>query len=113
MNGKLTNTGSNTMAKFGGKALGRAAGKAGGAVVRNINPLDVLREYCECRKAADREQTRREEIRAKRDVAVAAIQAQKDLIEDYFRRRFSERAEVLDSFCCGNRKSSRIRFPWP
>lgn len=87
-----------TVQKVGGKMLGQLAGKAGKVVVQNLNPLEVLREYCACRKAMEEEATRREEIRAKRDVAVAAIQAQRELIEKYFEHRFAERASALSMF---------------
>lgn len=78
------------------KAAGEAAQKLRKVVVQDINPLAVLREYCEYRKATEGEETRREEIRARRDVAVSAIQAQKELIETYFCMCFKERSKALE-----------------
>ena len=84
--------------KVGGKMLGRLAGKAGKVVIQNLNPLEVLREYCAYRKAAEEEVTRRKEIKAKREGAVAVIHAQRELIEQYFQHRFAERASALSQF---------------
>ena len=70
--------------------------KIGNTAWRNLDPLDVLRAYFELRSKTEEEQTRREEIRANRDVAVAAIVANKALLEEYFSQRFAERRAVLD-----------------
>lgn len=89
---------SSHIGKVAGKTLANVAGKGGKIIAQNINPLDALREYCEYMKAAQAERTRREEIRARRDVAVAAIQSQRELIEKYFELRFAERKTVLSGF---------------
>ncbi len=60
--------------------------------------LDVLRMWQECKRDCEAEKTKREEIRAKRDVAVAAIDAQRELLQSFFAARFSERKHVLDGF---------------
>jgi len=86
---------SNPIKKSAGRALTKVAGKTGKSIIQNINPLDALREYFEYAKATEAERTRRKEIRAKRDVAVAAIQAQRELIEIYFEHRFAERKVAL------------------
>lgn len=80
------------------KVAGKTLTKLGKGVINNINPLDVLREYVDCKKAMEEEVTRREEIKAKRDVVVSAIQAQREMIESYFAHRFAERASALSGF---------------
>lgn len=89
---------SSHIGKVAGKTLAKVAGKGGKIIAQNINPLDALREYCEYMKATEAERTRREEIRARRDVAVAAIQSQRELIEKYFEQRFAERKTALSGF---------------
>lgn len=78
------------------KVLTGSLSKAGKAAMRDLDPLDALRAYCELRAKTEDEQTRREEIRANRDVAVATILANKALMEEYFSQRFAERRVVLD-----------------
>lgn len=95
MQRKVVQSTQKTVLKVGGKSLSRLAGKTGKVLAQNINPLEVLQEYFKYRTAMQEELTLCEEIRAKRDVAVASIQAQRDLIEKYFKDRFSERAMVL------------------
>ena len=89
---------SSQIVKVAGKTLAKVAGKGGKIIAQDINPLDALREYCEYMKAAQAERTRREDIRARRDVAVTAIQSQRELIEKYFELRFAERKTALSGF---------------
>jgi hypothetical protein len=98
MSGKVFKGAHKIAQKVGGKTLGRLAGKAGRTAVQTLNPLEVLREYYHFRKATEQEVTRREEIRAKRDVAIATIQTERELIEKYFQHRFAERASALSEF---------------
>jgi len=98
MPGKVPYGSGRAMRGTAGKALARVVGNAGKTVVQNLNPLEVLREYCACKTAEQEEITRRKEIKAKRDIAVAAIQAQRELIEKYFEHRFAERASALSAF---------------
>lgn len=84
----------NRSVELGEKVLGKAVNK----VVSNINPLEALTECLKYKNLEDIEITRREEIRAKRDVALAAIQSQRDLMESYFEHRFIERKESLTIF---------------
>lgn len=65
-------------------------------VVSNTNPLDVLKEYVAWRKIAEEQKTERQRIIAKRDVAVLAIEAERDVLLEYFQLRFSERKHALD-----------------
>lgn len=81
--------------QIGGKILPKIAGEAGKALASNLNPLEVLKEYFVFKKAEEEEITERQRIRAKRDMAVAAIQAQRELIEKYFEYRFAERSTTL------------------
>lgn len=98
MSRKMDQSIKKNVVKVADKTLGRLAGKAEKAVMQKINPLEVLREYFAYRKAEEKEVTLRQEIRARRDETVAAIQAQRELIENYFTHRFAERASALSSF---------------
>lgn len=71
-------------------------GSAAGAFFL-AEPIRACIEYA---KIAQAEKTERERIKAKRDVAVEAIRAQRDLILKYFELRFKERAGAL-SKCFG------------
>jgi hypothetical protein len=55
-----------------------------------------LKEYVAWRKIAEEQKTERQRIFAKRDVAVLAIEAERDVLLEYFRLRFSERKHTLD-----------------
>jgi hypothetical protein len=79
-----------------GPSLAKHVGAGGEYVVRNLNPLDVLKEYVAWRKIAEEQKTERQRIFAKRDVAVLAIEAERDVLLEYFRLRFSERKHTLD-----------------
>lgn len=80
-----------------GRALAKHLGVGGKGLVQNLNPLEVLREYVSYRKTALEQQTERERIAAKRDVAVRLIDSERDLILAYFEQRCAERKETLDS----------------
>ena len=80
------------------KSIAKIARGAGKELANKIDPMIALRQWCEYKKAEIGEQTKREEIRARRDTAVAAIQAQKELIETYFEKRFAERRQALSGF---------------
>lgn len=79
-----------------GSSLAKHVGAGGKYVVRNLNPLDVLKEYVAWRKIAEEQKTERQRVIAKRDVAVLAIEAERDVLIEYFRLRFSERRHALD-----------------
>ena len=74
---------------------GRRAAKG---VLTEINPLDVLRVYLDYRKTAEIQVTERERIWAERDKALAAIEADRELLLTYFSRRFEERRATLEEF---------------
>lgn len=59
---------------------------------------DAVRACIEYAKISQAEKTERARIKAKRDVAVAAIHAQKDVILRYFDLRFKEREAALSRF---------------
>lgn len=56
-------------------------------VVTAIKEYNIVREQ---------EETKREEIRARRDTAVSAINAQKELLLTYMEHAFGERAAVIE-----------------
>jgi len=56
---------------------------------------NVVSSITDYMKVAEQEETKRTEIRAKRDVALAAIQAQRDTVMEMIRYTFQERAMVL------------------
>jgi hypothetical protein len=58
---------------------------------------ELVREAVEYLKLAEQEQTKRADISAKRDVALASIQARRDLMTLYLERTFQERAAVLSA----------------
>jgi|GEM_PF-1662475 len=69
------------------------------APARVALPLaDAIRACIEYAKIAQAEKTERARIRAKRDVAVAAINAHRDVILRYFELRFKERETALSRF---------------
>lgn len=79
-------------------ALSKNVGKLSKSFLRNLNPLEVLHEYFEYQKTLDEQRTTREHISAKRDIAIKSIEAQKEILLDYFNKRFSERKDSLDKF---------------
>ena len=85
----------NALSKVG-SSLTKRVGASGKYVVGNLNPLDVVKEFVAWRKIAEEQKAERQLIIAKRDVAVCAIEAERDVILEYFRLRFSERRHALD-----------------
>lgn len=79
-------------------AVAKGGGKAAKVILKEINPLDVLREYFEYCRTAEIQITEREQIWAERDKALAAIEADKELLLVYFGQRFEERKGVLERF---------------
>ncbi|MBA4251988.1 MAG: hypothetical protein C0425_10020 [Chlorobiaceae bacterium] len=80
------------------KTLYKNVGKLSKIVLRNLNPLEVLHEYFEYQKTLDEQKTAREHINAKRDIAIKSIEAQKEILLDYFNKRFNERKDSLEKF---------------
>ena len=78
-----------------GKSVGRVLGKK---IVQNLNPLEVLIEYLSYRKTAEEQQTERERIAARRDIAVGLIESEREIILKYFAQRFAERKDALNGF---------------
>ena len=95
MAGKIIQNTQKSISKVGGKSIGKLAGKVGKEVIQNLNPLAVLQEHFSYKQASESEITRHEEIQARREIAVATIQAQKEALEQYFYLHFEERATVL------------------
>ncbi len=81
-----------------GSSLAKHLGAGGKVIVQNLNPLEVVREYVSYRKTVTEQQTERERIAAKRDVAVRLIESEKEIIIDYFAQRFAERKNTLNGF---------------
>lgn len=75
--------------------VGRVLGKG---IVQNLNPLEVLREYVSYRKTVEEQQTERERIAARRDIAVRLIESEREIILKYFAQRFAERKDALNGF---------------
>ena len=80
-----------TIMKVGGKVGGRAAGRA-------VNILPLITEAIGYYKIRSEERTKREEIWAKRDVLVTALNNEKEIILTYFEHRFAERKMALEQF---------------
>ena len=81
-----------------GSSLAKHLGVGGKAIVQNLNPLEVVREYFSYLKIATEQQKERERIAAKRDVAVRLIESEREIILDYFAQRFAERKDALNRF---------------
>ena len=79
-----------------GSALAKHAGAGGKYIVRNLNPLEVVKEYVAWRVIAEEQKTERQRIVARRDVAVLAIEAERDFLLQYFHQSFSERECALN-----------------
>lgn len=64
-------------------------------------PTDVVNEVIhavsECKKVEEIETTKREQIRAGRDVAIAKIRNAREILEKVVDRTFDERSKVLDA----------------
>jgi hypothetical protein len=63
-----------------------------------MQAVDAVRACVEYAKVVEQEKTERAKIRAKRDVAVEAITAQKEVLLKYFELRFKERETALSKF---------------
>ena len=81
-----------------GSSLAKHLGAGGKVIVQNLNPLEVVREYVSYCKTVTEQQTERERIAAKRDVAVRLIESEREIILDYFVQRFAERKNALNGF---------------
>jgi hypothetical protein len=77
-------------------SLGEATGSLAKTFLSQLNPLEFVREYSRLSVVAEEQQTERERIKARRDVAVLAIDSERQILADYFDRRFAERRAVLD-----------------
>ncbi len=64
-------------------------------VLRPLN--DMIKAWSDYRKTCEVEKTKRARIAAERDVALAKIEAFRELAGDYFERAFSERRQVLQN----------------
>ena len=62
----------------------RVSGVSRTGAAKLAMPADAIRACIEYAKVLEAEKTKRAEIRAKRDVAVAAISAEKEIILKYF-----------------------------
>ena len=56
----------------------------------------LLNAYKDNHKVTEEESTKRENIRAYRDIEIERIQGQKEILKDYFKHSFAERKENFD-----------------
>jgi hypothetical protein len=66
-------------------------------IAQSLNALGVIVDFIEYLKVQQVEQTRRDAIAAKRDTLVKAIESERELIENYFDKRFAERKYSLEN----------------
>jgi len=81
--------------KKSSKIIAKSVARTSKSVVKNINPLDVVREYVDYRKCIEQQKTESKRIKAERDRAVKAIETEKEVILAYFDMRFKERKQAL------------------
>jgi hypothetical protein len=79
----------------------RAIPKAAVKAAKNIvmvppDPFEFIREFFRYQTVVEEQQTEREQIKARRDVAVRFIESEREILADYFNRRFTERGTVLN-----------------
>ena len=78
--------------------------KSGKIAKRFVNQIDVgdaltvIKEVISAYNTHNAEQTKREEIWAKRDVLILALNSEKELLLTYFEHRFAERKASLEQF---------------
>jgi len=96
-----------TEARRDTKPVGKSAGKSGGGAVDLVKSMsglpshltlgvqDVVASVTDYLKVAEQQQTRRAEITAQKDVAIATIEAQRACFSQLLDYTFKERASVL------------------
>jgi hypothetical protein len=80
------------------KTLVTRVSRSAASVVASADPLAVITEALDYLKVREQEKTKRTHIRAKRDVLVHAINAEREAILQYFEQRFAERHAALEQF---------------
>jgi hypothetical protein len=80
------------------KTLVTGVSRSAARVISNADPLAVIIEALDYLKVREQEKTKRIHIRAKRDVLVHAINAEREAILQYFEQRFAERRAALEQF---------------
>lgn len=73
-----------------------AAKSTAKTLIHQLNPLEIVREYVRWRVVAEEQRTERKRIKARRDVAVRAIESEREIISSYFEKCFAERRMVLE-----------------
>jgi hypothetical protein len=73
-----------------------AAKSTSKTLIHQLNPLEIAREYVRWRVVAEEQRTERKRIKARRDVAVRAIESEREIISSYFEKCFAERRMVLE-----------------
>jgi hypothetical protein len=76
--------------------VGVAAKSSVKTLIHQLDPLEIVREYVRWRVVAEEQRTERKRIKARRDVAVRAIESEREIISAYFEKCFAERRMVLD-----------------
>lgn len=92
-----------TLSTLGAKAVGQIGGKAAGAINPDVALQTIVASYADYKQIVSQEKTKREQIRAWRDVELERIAAQRELFMTYLECTFDERRanfakffEVLD-----------------
>jgi hypothetical protein len=65
-------------------------------VNRYVDSFAVITEFLDYLKVRETEETKREQIRARRDVLVLALESEKELILKFFERHFDDRKASLE-----------------
>lgn len=68
------------------------------SLISAFNPVEIINSYFEYKKFATAQETERARLSAKRDIVLKALNHQREIIKEYFDRRFEERKAALDRF---------------
>ncbi len=77
-------------------AAGKTAGKAAPALAAVEASKGFFEAWFDYKKVREVEETKRESIRAQRDVAIAKIKAEKEILEKYLEQSFAERRYTIE-----------------
>lgn len=67
-------------------------------LISAFNPVEIINYYFEYKKVVAAHETERTRLNAKRDIVLKTLDIQRELIKEYFDRRFEERKSALDRF---------------
>ena len=80
------------------RKVGTTVVKGGSKAASTINFTALITEAIDYYKKRQEEETKREEIWAKRDVLVTELNNRKEIVLAYFEHRFAERKSTLEQF---------------